>query len=573
MEDNLHYVEQQISETYVEKEIKLEPEAELDPLEYVDVTVTSETLESCDPELDELKPPEYVDDPIKSELLESCESESINDLPSLKIKQEEVTALAYKTEINGQRARFPNPLSTNVGIIIDNGVIRRVGIAHVEKFQNWECQICPRYGSDLGISSPDQDQMFCIKGRMNGEINRRVNAPRRVVGHMWNIAKNEVLKEKNMAIYKVLTPTLFYEREACVCQEKHKSKAELDTPEYVNVAVKSETLEICESESVSSFPLSKFIHEDELKSPEYVDVSVKSEVFETCEPESLSGLPSSKIKQELDTEDQIFSQPHNESNKLPIILDISDCDETENHSLINKHVTINKTCTLKECCTDPKQDVSQVDGCSKQAQNGGYCIAHGGKQQPKNCDVKDCSKRAKKGGYCIAHGGKQQPKKCGVEDCLKYSKKVKSALFDTILKPIMEDSFTNEAQQISGTFNKQEIKSEPEAELHPPEFVNMAIKSETPESCEPESVSGLPSFKDNHEVYYENTSLDNSPIKSEVTDNIITGLPSCSLPPIIEDNKALRPPTKPTRRDNITGNWLPHFSSPQETYFLSVARM
>nr|CAD7429316.1 unnamed protein product [Timema monikensis] len=344
MENNFHYVEKQISETYVEKEIKLEPEVppELDPLEYVNVTVKSETLESCDPELDEFKPPEYVNVSVKSEVFESCESESIDDLPSFKIKQE----------------------------------------------------------------------------------------------------------------------------------------AELRNPEYVNVAVKSETLEICEPESVSSLSLSKFTHEDELKSPEYVDVSVKYEILETCESESESGLPLCKIKQE-------------------------------------------------------------VDGCSKQAQNSGYCVAHGGKQQPKNCGVKDCSKRAKKGGYCIAHGGKQQPKKCGVEDCLKHSKKVKSSLFD--VQPKMEDSFTNEVQQISETFIKQEIKSEPEAELHPPEFVNMAIKTEIPESCEPESVSDLPSFKDKHEVHYEKTSLVNSPFESEVSDNdMITGLSSCSLPPIFEDNKVRR---------------------------------
>nr|CAD7411726.1 unnamed protein product [Timema poppensis] len=225
---------------------------------------------------------------------------------------------------------------------------------------------------------------------------------------------------------------------------KLEPEAELRNPEYVNVAVKSETLEICEPESVSSLALSKFIHEDELKSPEYVDVLVKSEVFETCESESVSDLPLSKIKQEtrfprrdrdsqiaitttvaemLDTEDQTFSQSHTESNKHTNVLNKSDCDETESHSLINKHVTLNKTCKPKECCTNPKQDVSQAEGCSKQAQNSGYCVAHGGKQQPKNCGVKDCSKRAKKGGYCIAHGGKQQPKKCGVEDCLKHSKK------------------------------------------------------------------------------------------------------------------------------------------------------
>nr|CAD7429317.1 unnamed protein product [Timema monikensis] len=99
----------------------------------------------------------------------------------------------------------------------------------------------------------------------------------------------------------------------------------------------------------------------------------------------------------------------------------------------------------------------------------------------------------------------------------------------------MEDSFTNEAQQISETIIKQEIDSEHEAEMHPPEFVNMAIKTEIPESCESESL------EDNHEVCYEKASLVNDPIKKEVSDHdsndMITGLPSCSLPPIFEDIK------------------------------------
>nr|CAD7573533.1 unnamed protein product [Timema californicum] len=366
--------------------------AELDPLEYVDMTVKSETLESCERESDELKPPEYVDVPVKSEVFESCESESINDLPSLKIKQEKIVPSK------------PRKVDTVLHMVV-NIIVRSV-------------------------------EYMVVQSKL-----RKVDT----VLHMVE--------------YLIV--------------------AELRNPEYVNVAVKSETLEICEPESVSSLPLSKFIHEDELKSPEYVDVSVKYEVFETCESESVSGLPLSKIKQELDTKDQTFSQSHTESNKHTNVLNKSDCDETESHSLINKHVTLNKTCKLKECCTNPKQDVLQV---------------------------------------------------------------VKSLLFD--VQPKMEDSFSNEAQQISEIFIKQEIKSEPEAELHPPEFVNMAIKTEIPESCEPESVSGSPSIEDNHEVHYEKTSLANSPIKSEVSDNdIITGLPSCNLPPIFEDNKAeMHPP-------------------------------
>ncbi|CAG2058195.1 unnamed protein product [Timema podura] len=78
MDDSLPNVEQQISETYVEQKIKIEPEAEQDPLEYVNVTVKSEKVENCEPELDELNPPEYINVPVKSEVFESCEPESIN---------------------------------------------------------------------------------------------------------------------------------------------------------------------------------------------------------------------------------------------------------------------------------------------------------------------------------------------------------------------------------------------------------------------------------------------------------------------------------------------------------------
>nr|CAD7461636.1 unnamed protein product [Timema tahoe] len=78
MDDSLPNVEQQISETYVEQKIKIEPEAEQDPLEYVNVTVKSERVENCEPELDELNPPEYINVPVKSEVFESCEPESVN---------------------------------------------------------------------------------------------------------------------------------------------------------------------------------------------------------------------------------------------------------------------------------------------------------------------------------------------------------------------------------------------------------------------------------------------------------------------------------------------------------------
>nr|CAD7430285.1 unnamed protein product [Timema monikensis] len=69
--------------------------------------------------------------------------------------------------------------------------------------------------------------MFCKNGRMDGEINRRVNASRRVVGCMLTLAKNEVVsKEAKMAVYKsVLTPA-FSGCEVWVCQEEHKEQSE-----------------------------------------------------------------------------------------------------------------------------------------------------------------------------------------------------------------------------------------------------------------------------------------------------------------------------------------------------------
>nr|CAD7446263.1 unnamed protein product [Timema bartmani] len=81
--------------------------------------------------------------------------------------------------------------------------------------------------------------MFCKNGRIDGEIDRHVNAYRRVVGYMWN---EVVSKEERMAVCKKggLIPTMFDGCEAWVCQEKHKSKVNAFGMKYLrNVCGKS----------------------------------------------------------------------------------------------------------------------------------------------------------------------------------------------------------------------------------------------------------------------------------------------------------------------------------------------
>jgi hypothetical protein len=63
-------------------------------------------------------------------------------------------------------------------------------------------------------------------GRVDGDIDRRVNARRKVVGSMTGLARSEVLSTKaKLAVYNsVLLPTLMYGSESWVCQAQHKSK-------------------------------------------------------------------------------------------------------------------------------------------------------------------------------------------------------------------------------------------------------------------------------------------------------------------------------------------------------------
>nr|CAD7412037.1 unnamed protein product [Timema poppensis] len=78
--------------------------------------------------------------------------------------------------------------------------------------------------------------MFCKIGSMDGDIDIRMNASRRLVGCMWTIAKNEVVsKEAEKAVYKSgLTQTLLYGCEVRVCQEKHKGKVNAFGISYIH---------------------------------------------------------------------------------------------------------------------------------------------------------------------------------------------------------------------------------------------------------------------------------------------------------------------------------------------------
>ena len=69
-------------------------------------------------------------------------------------------------------------------------------------------------------------RMYQENGSIDGEINRRVAAGRKVVGSMAGLAKSGALSSKaKLAIYdSVLVPTLLYCSESWVCQSKHMSK-------------------------------------------------------------------------------------------------------------------------------------------------------------------------------------------------------------------------------------------------------------------------------------------------------------------------------------------------------------
>ena len=47
-----------------------------------------------------------------------------------------------------------------------------------------------------------------------------------------------------------------------------------------------------------------------------------------------------------------------------------------------------------------------IEGCTKQARNGGVCIKHGATK--KLCSSEGCDKQAVNGEVCIAHGAKRK---------------------------------------------------------------------------------------------------------------------------------------------------------------------
>ncbi|MFA0954709.1 RNA-directed DNA polymerase, partial [Klebsiella pneumoniae] len=69
-------------------------------------------------------------------------------------------------------------------------------------------------------------RMFDESGSLGGEIGRRVQAGRRVVGSMAGLAKSEVLStQAKLAVYNsVLVPTVLYGSESWVCLAEHTSK-------------------------------------------------------------------------------------------------------------------------------------------------------------------------------------------------------------------------------------------------------------------------------------------------------------------------------------------------------------
>ena len=69
-------------------------------------------------------------------------------------------------------------------------------------------------------------RMFQNDGRLDGEMERRTNAGRKVTGSLWRVVKNENLSMGvQMAVYRsVFLPTLLYGSESWVCLQKHKGR-------------------------------------------------------------------------------------------------------------------------------------------------------------------------------------------------------------------------------------------------------------------------------------------------------------------------------------------------------------
>nr|CAD7429318.1 unnamed protein product [Timema monikensis] len=63
----------------------------------------------------------------------------------------------------------------------------------------------------------------------------------------------------------------------------------------------------------------------------------------------------------------------------------------------------------------------KAESCSKCAWKGGFCTSHGGAQTRAVCRTEGCSKFSQKGGYCCSHG--EVSYRCKEKDCPKYALK------------------------------------------------------------------------------------------------------------------------------------------------------
>eukprot|EP00984_Skeletonema_dohrnii_P000271 scaffold86_cov98-Skeletonema_dohrnii-CCMP3373.AAC.8 len=67
--------------------------------------------------------------------------------------------------------------------------------------------------------------------------------------------------------------------------------------------------------------------------------------------------------------------------------------------------------------TQPKVKRCNIEGCNRQAKQGGVCVKHGAKCGSSKCSHENCPKYAQRGGVCIEHGAVFVRKRCSVEGC------------------------------------------------------------------------------------------------------------------------------------------------------------
>jgi hypothetical protein len=84
---------------------------------------------------------------------------------------------------------------------------------------------------------------------------------------------------------------------------------------------------------------------------------------------------------------------------------------------------VNGGVCLQHGATKQAKKRCSIEGCTKYVVNGGVCLQHGAtKQARKRCSIEGCDKQAKNGGVCIKHGAtKQARKRCSIEGCDKQA--------------------------------------------------------------------------------------------------------------------------------------------------------